>query len=76
MIPKVVEREKAEVSDFSMLGRYILDAKTNEDAVLWTRTADYVMDTAGDWEKLAWYRITNCESELPAMAIAEVLAGC
>lgn len=73
MIPKVVEREKADVSDFAMLGRYILDAKTNEAEVLWTRTADYVMDTAGDGEKLAWYRITHCESELPAMAIAEVL---
>lgn len=73
MIPKVVEREKAGVSDFAMLGRYILDAKTNEAEVLWTRTADYVMDTAGDGEKLAWYRLTNCESELPAMAIAEVL---
>ena len=73
MIPKVVERDKADVSDFSMLGRYILDAKTNEDTVLWTRTADYVMDTAGDGEKLAWYRITHCESELPAIAIAEIL---
>lgn len=73
MIPKVVEREKADVSDFATLGCYILDAKSNEAEVLWTRTADYVMDTAGGGGKLAWYRITNCESELPAMAIAEVL---
>jgi Relaxase/Mobilisation nuclease domain/Large polyvalent protein-associated domain 7 len=73
MIPKVVEREKSEVSDFSMLGRYILDAKSNEAAVLWTRTAEYIMDTEGDGEKLAWYRITHCESDVPAMAIAEIL---
>jgi hypothetical protein len=73
MIPKVVEREKAEVSDFGMLGRYILDAKTNEETVLWTRTAEYIMDTEEDGEKLAWYRITHCESDVPAMAIAEIL---
>jgi len=73
VIIKVIEREAGEKSSFERLGRYIFDAKPNE-AVMFTRTAEYVMDVKGDGEKVAWYRITNCESDVPAIAIAEVLA--
>ena len=41
---------------------------------MWTRTAEYVVDLKADEaeEKVLWYRITNCDSDVPAMAIAEV----
>jgi hypothetical protein len=70
MIPKVVERKGN--AGFHILGKYILDASQADDSVLWIRTAEYVMDTQGDGEKLAWYRLTHCESDTPAMAIAEI----
>ena len=73
MIIKVIERKTGEKSRFDRLGRYILNVKQNE-SVLFTRTAGYVMDVKGDGEKVAWYRISNCQSDAPAVAIAEVLA--
>lgn len=72
MIAKVVQRDKS-TSDFGRLGNYILEAKTDEAAILWTRTAEYVMDLQADGEKLAWFEISNCISETPAEAIAEIL---
>ena len=41
---------------------------------MWTRTAEYVVDLKANEtdEKVLWYRITNCDSDVPAMAIAEV----
>jgi hypothetical protein len=72
VIIKVVKRKPGERSRFGQLGRYILNAKRN-DPVLFTRTAEYVMDLNGEGEKVAWYRITNCQSDTPAVAIAEVL---
>lgn len=74
MIIKVIERKPDQRSRFEQLGRYILNVKQNSDPVLFTRMAEYVMDAKGDGEKVAWYRITNCESDTPAVAIAEVLA--
>ena len=71
MIIKVVKRAKD--SSFERLGRYILSAKKAEQ-ILFTRTAEYVMDLSGGGEKVAWYRITNCESDVSGIAIAEVLA--
>ena len=41
---------------------------------MFTRTAEYVMDLNGDGEKVAWYSITNCESDTPAIAMAEIMA--
>lgn len=72
MIIKQIKRKPGERSRFEQLGRYILNAKSN-DPIMFTRTAEYVMDLKGDGEKVAWYRITNCESEAPAVAIAEIL---
>lgn len=73
MIIKVIERKTSEKSRYDRLGRYILNAIENESA-LFTRTAQYVVDDKGDGEKVAWYRISNCQSDTPAVAIAEVLA--
>jgi hypothetical protein len=73
VIIKVIERKAGERSSFDRLGQYILNAKSSE-SILFTRTAEYVMDLKGDGEKVAWYRITNCQSDAPAVAIAEVLA--
>jgi len=73
MIIKVIERKASKRSSFDRLGRYILNVKQDE-TVLFTRMAEYVMDTKGGGEKVAWYNITNCHSDAPAVAIAEVLA--
>ena len=73
MIIKVIERKTSEKSRFDRLGRYILNAKDNE-SILFARTARYVMDEKGNGEKVGWYRISNCQSNTPAVAIAEVLA--
>lgn len=74
MISKKISREK-KTSDFERLGQYLVNAQSSQDEVMWTRTAEYVVDLkATDLaeEKVLWYRITNCEAEVPAMAIAEV----
>lgn len=75
MISKRIDRGK-KTSDFDRLGRYVLEAKTDAAAILWTRTAEYVVDLKDDTsgEKVLWYRLTNCQADVPAMAIAEVLA--
>lgn len=73
MISKRVRRDKA-TSSFGRLGRYVLSAKSDNADILWARTADYVMDTKGEGEKLASFRITNCAADTPGMAIAEVQA--
>ncbi len=72
MIIKVIERKKSEKSRFDRLGRYILNAQDNE-SILFARTARYIVDEKKDGEKVAWYRISNCQSNTPAVAIAEVL---
>ena len=73
MICKVVHRNSSKKAGFEGLGRYILNAKENE-AVLFKRTGEYVLDRKGDEEKVSWCRISNCYSEIPGAAIAEVLA--
>jgi hypothetical protein len=73
MISKRIDRE-GKTSDFARLGRYVLEAKTDQAAILWTRTAEYVVDLKGEGEKVLWSRLTNCEAEIPVMAIAEIKA--
>lgn len=72
MISKRIRRDKAK-SNFTRLGRYILEAKNHDAAVLWTRTADYILNDQGR-AKVAWWRISHCESDLPGLAIAEIRA--
>jgi hypothetical protein len=73
VISKRIDRMK-KTSDFDRLGRYVLEARNDSAAILWTRTAEYVVDLSGEGEKVLWFRMSNCEAEIPAMAIAEVLA--
>ena len=73
MIIKHIKRKTSEKSHFERLGRYILNAK-NDESILFKRTAEYVMDVKGAGEKIGWYRVSNCRSDAPAIAIAEVLA--
>jgi hypothetical protein len=73
VIIKHIKRKTSEKSHFERLGRYILNAK-NDDSILFKRTAEYVMDVKGAGEKIGWYRVSNCRSDAPAIAIAEVLA--
>lgn len=74
MISKRIDR-KLKTSDFDRLGRYVLEAKNDGATILWTRTAEYVVDLKAETEgeKVLWFRLSNCEAEIPAMAIAEVL---
>jgi hypothetical protein len=73
VISKKIDRSR-KTSSYERLGRYLVDAKDNDASVMWTRTAEYVVDETpnSDGEKVLWYRITNCSAEVPAMAIAEV----
>jgi hypothetical protein len=71
VIAKRIARDKA-TSDFGRLGRYILEAKSDESAILWTRTAEYILDAKGSGEKVAWSRISNCAAEIPVLAIEEI----
>lgn len=73
MIAKRIARDKA-TSNFGRLGRYILEARNNEAEILWTRTAEYILDAKGSGEKVAWSRLTNCQAEVPGLAIAEIQA--
>jgi hypothetical protein len=73
VISKRIDRGQ-KASSFEKLGHYVLEAKHEDSSILWTRTAEYIVDKEGEGEKILWYRITNSESDIPAMAIAEVLA--
>ena len=73
MISKRIDRA-GKTSSFERLGHYVLEAKTPDAPILWTRTAEYVVDLKGGGEKVLWSRISNCEAELPVLAIAEIEA--
>lgn len=73
MISKRIDRS-GKTSDFTRLGRYVLEAKDEHAEILWTRTAEYVVDLNGLGEKVLWSRLSNCEAEIPILAIAEIEA--
>ncbi len=73
MISKRIDRQ-GKTSDFARLGRYVLEAKDDHAEILWTRTAEYVVDLNGSGEKVLWSRLSNCEAEIPILAIAEIEA--
>lgn len=73
MISKRIDRA-GKTSSFERLGHYVLEAKTADASILWTRTAEYVVDLNGEGDKVLWSRISNCEAELPVLAIAEIEA--
>lgn len=73
MIAKRVANTKG-TSDFARLGRYVVDARGRIDPRTWTRTADYILDTAHDGAKVGGVRVTNCAADEPATATLEILA--
>jgi len=74
VIAKRVLRDSAGRSNFSRLAQYVLTAQGLSDPATWIRAADYVLDTAHGGAKVGTVRITNCTSEDPAMAVAEIKA--
>lgn len=73
MIAKRIPRDKA-TSDFARLGRYVVDARGQIDPSTWSRTADYILDTAQGGAKVGGVRVSNCGSDDPAFATVEILA--
>lgn len=73
MIAKRVPNTKG-TSDFARLGRYVVDAQGRIDPRTWTRTADYILDTAHEGAKVGGVRVTNCAADEPAAATLEILA--
>lgn len=73
MISKKINRS-GKTSNFERLGRYLVNAENMDATVMWTRTAEYILDETpdSDGEKVLWYRISNCDAEVPAMAVAEI----
>lgn len=59
---------------FAGLSRYVVDAKGRPDPATWTRTADYILDTAHGGAKVSGVRVTNCGTDDPAVAAMTVLA--
>jgi MobA/VirD2-like, nuclease domain/TraI-like middle domain/TraI-like C-terminal domain/Large polyvalent protein-associated domain 7 len=73
VIAKRVPKEKG-ASNFARLARYVVDARGGLDPDTWKRTADYILDTCHDGEKVSGVRVSNCYSEDPAMATVEIRA--
>lgn len=73
MISKRIDRS-GKTSDFARLGRYVLEANDEHAEILWTCTAEYIVDLNGSGDKVLWSRLSNCEAEIPILAIAEIEA--
>lgn len=58
---------------FGGLARYIVDANGQASPETWTRTADYILDTAHGGAKVSGVRVTNCDTDDAALATAAVL---
>lgn len=74
MIAKRIARRKDSTSSFARLGKYVVDARGQEDPLTWKRTADYILDEKNEGQKVGGVRITNCAANDPADATMEVLA--
>jgi hypothetical protein len=44
------------------------------DPASWTRLNAYILDGEHDGEKVAWARVSNCQSDAPRWAVKEILA--
>jgi len=70
MIAKRIPREKG-TSSVSRLVRYMVAAVGDINPNTWARTSNYILDTKESTikgEKVASYRVTNCETDDPAAA--------
>jgi hypothetical protein len=59
---------------FAQLGAYVLNVRTGDDPASWTRLNAYVLDSDHSGAKVAWSRVTNCQSGDPGWAVKEILA--
>ncbi len=73
MIAKRIIRTAGK-SNFTRLGKYILDNDLTDALDFTERTVDYILDKKGDQNRVGAVRITNCHSEAPALAIKEIMA--
>lgn len=73
MIAKLIPRGRGR-SSTARLVRYVVAAKGREDPRTWARTADYILDTSHDGEKVSGVRVSNCHADDPAMAALEIEA--
>lgn len=73
MISKKITRRKNR-SDPARLISYILDAKNQADPVLWMSPEEFQLSQLHGDNKLAFFRMNNCEAGVPGMAMAEMLA--
>jgi hypothetical protein len=73
MIAHIIPNQKQKGS-FGKLARYVVDAIGGIDPATWTRTADYILDTREQGQKVGGVRVTNCMNQDPAAAALEILA--
>jgi hypothetical protein len=59
---------------FEGLARYVVNARNGIDPASWERLGAYILDENGQGEKVAWARVTNCQSDDPGWAVKEILA--
>ena len=45
-----------------------------DDPASWTRLNAYILDAGNGGEKVAWCRVSNCQSDDPGWAVKEILA--
>ncbi len=74
MIAKRIGRTKTR-DTFKRLAGYVLNEKNGgkADPVTW-ELAEYVLDSAGGGEKVAYWRVTNCDADEPGWAVKEIIA--
>nr|AAP82040.1 putative transfer protein [Stenotrophomonas maltophilia] len=73
MIAKRIPRDRA-TSNMAKLVRYVVDAQGREDPRSWTNTAEYILATRSNGEKVGGMRVSNCHSTEPVAATLEILA--
>lgn len=73
MIAKRIPRDRA-TSNMARLVRYVVDAQGREDPRSWTNTAEYILATRSNGEKVGGVRVTNCHSTEPVAATLEIMA--
>ena len=71
MIAKRVPRKGS--TGFAQLGAYLLNVKTGGDPASWTVRNAFVRAAGADG-KVAWSRVSNCQSDDPGWAVKEILA--
>lgn len=73
VISKKITRRKNR-SDPARLISYILDAKNQADPVLWMSPDEFQLSQMQGENKLAYFRMSQCEASVPGMAMVEMIA--